>query len=368
MRNLIEISLHSEFQALCDEVRRCVACARMNGSARVIGGSCGPLSAPIMFIGEAPGRLGADISEIPFHGDQAGHNFEDLIEFAGISRSEIYVTNAVLCNPKDLNGNNSPPKDEEIANCSVFLRRQIDLVNPKVVVTLGGSALKAVNRIEPHELSLRADVRTAHRWNSRMLIPLYHPGQRALIHRSFANQRSDYQFVAETLRRIVSGRKAAGRQSPMVKSVRMLLASILSIGGPVSYFAAHKLLYMVEYNAKQRLGRRLSEAYFIRQKDGPYCTDIHIRRLERSDAGIQVVRKQNEVFLKGVDESLFSDSRDRYFELAQDERAVVEDVVRKYASMSATRLKAAVYMTSPMRKVLQQERKGSNTYNQPVQF
>src|SRR5690349_24292513 len=128
---------YEAYDALCLEVHRCRKCQRMNESARVLSRAAGGINAKIMFIGEAPGRLGADSSEIPFHGDKAGHNFEELLEFAGLTRADVFVTNAVLCNPRDTKGKNATPATTEISNCSTYLKRQIDLVNPRLVVTLG---------------------------------------------------------------------------------------------------------------------------------------------------------------------------------------------------------------------------------------
>ena len=130
-------NLNEDFNVLCDNVKNCIQCPRMSDSARILSRSVGNLKSDIMFIGEAPGRLGADSSGIPFHGDMSGHNFEDLLSFSYIDRSKIYVTNAVLCNPKDEKGNNSTPINQEIKNCSSFLRQQIELINPKIIVTLG---------------------------------------------------------------------------------------------------------------------------------------------------------------------------------------------------------------------------------------
>jgi uracil-DNA glycosylase family 4 len=168
----------------------------------VLNNSVGDLNAELFFVGEAPGRLGADKTEVPFHGDATGRNFEDLMAFAGISRNDIFVTNAVLCNPKDESGNNSTPTLVEASNCQPFLKRQIELVNPKIVVALGATALRALAGIELHRLSLNQHVRTIHTWFGRQLIPLYHPGRKAMIHRCFANQRSDYQFIVEHWRRM----------------------------------------------------------------------------------------------------------------------------------------------------------------------
>ena len=237
----------NEFDLLCERVQKCVKCSRMCDSLRVLNRSAGSLNADIMFIGEAPGRLGADNSGIPFHGDKSGHNFEELLEFARLDRSRIFVTNAVLCNPKDEQGNNSTPTKIEIQNCADHLGEQIRIINPKVVVTLGATALESTRFTSPHNLILKNAVRTANDWYNRILIPLYHPGQRAMMHRSFANQRSDYQFVGEQLKRLYKKPTATKTQKinsdiiPIVKEILMNVSSI-------DYFKLHKLYYLVEYN------------------------------------------------------------------------------------------------------------------------
>src|SRR5207302_6332328 len=109
----------------------------------------------------------------------------------------LFITNAVLCTPRDSAGHNATPNHSELENCSSFLREQIELIDPRIVVTLGSSALRATSSIDRHALSLAADVRTAHPWFGRLLIPIYHQGQRAMVHRRDANQRSEYQFVEE---------------------------------------------------------------------------------------------------------------------------------------------------------------------------
>ena len=148
----------TKFLNLVERVQACEKCPRMKGSARVLGPACGPMDAPLMFVGEAPGRLGADGSHLPFHGDKSGHNFESLIDQVRISRYEVFVTNAVLCNPKNEKGNNATPTSSEITNCAPFLRETIDILNPPIVVTLGTVALKACGILEPHVVSLREHV------------------------------------------------------------------------------------------------------------------------------------------------------------------------------------------------------------------
>ena len=284
------------FINLVNEVQVCKKCPRMLDSARVLSESAGNLNADLMFIGEAPGRLGADQTLIPFHGDTSGHNFEDLLDFSGISRSDIYITNAALCNPKNEEGKNATPKLSEIRNCSNFLKRQIHLVNPHIIVTLGGVALNALSEIEKHNLILRDDIRTINEWYGRKLIPLYHPGQRAVLHRSKANQRSDFQYVAEQFSRLYKSTRKPRRMGTR-NDVLSLCRYILLKRGRISYFELHKLAYLSEYLHVKKYETRLTCGYYIRQKDGPYCTDLHISRITKADPDISVTKRNKKLYL-----------------------------------------------------------------------
>ncbi len=353
------------FAVLAARVQKCRTCERMRNSARVLNRSAGPLSARIMFIGEAPGRLGADQTEIPFHGDKAGHNFEELIRFAGLSRDSLFVTNAVLCNPRDSQGRNSTPTPKELANCSSFLREQIELIDPPIVVTLGASALRATDSIEAHGLALSTAVRTARPWFNRVLIPLYHPGQRAMVHRSAANQRSDYRFVAEQLQRLGKSRKAIGA-APTRTDVLQIAEYLLSQAGEVSYFGLHKLAYLAEYLSVRKSGARLSGGYFIRQKDGPYCTDLQIQRLKKANPRLSI-RKVGDALMLHIQSDMFvhGETSDA---LSREATKVLDEVVERYGARSDSELKTVVYLTAPMRSMLRREQKNINLYNAPIDF
>jgi uracil-DNA glycosylase family 4 len=353
-----------KFDELCTKVRFCTRCVRMEESARVLSRSAGALDAKIMFIGEAPGRLGADAHEIPFHGDKAGHNFEELLAFAGLARSDIFVTNAVLCNPKAVTGNNATPNKSEISNCSSYLSEQLGLLRPRIVVTLGSVALEAINAIEMHGLRLAQAVRTMHKWNHTTLIPIYHPGARAMIHRSMANQRSDYQFIAEQFRRLDM------RRAPMVgitkRQVADIAREIIRLKGVVSYFALHKLLYLVECESWKRSGRRMTDAFFLRQKDGPYCTDLHLLKLKKALGGLVVSYEGTRPILKLAQRSLF-DTED--VKLPAEVEQILVSVIDSAGSLSDAELKTRVYLTSPMRKMLRLEKsKMINLYNSQIRF
>lgn len=335
----------------------------MDHRARVLSRGNGSLRAVVMFVGEAPGRLGADTSGIPFHGDTAGRNFEGLLEFSGLSRANTFVTNAVLCNPRDESGNNSPPTMTEVANCASFLREQVDLVDPKIVVALGAVALSALGLIQAHGKTLRSNVRTATAWYGRTLVPLYHPGQRAMIHRSLANQRSDYQFVAELASR--RGLRPSASLKPSGAGVSAVARELMRARGRMTYFALHKLYYLAEYEFAKRYGRRLSGAYFVRQKDGPYCVDLQLGKLKQALPELQIDRTGH-LQIDDRASDLFGPPAN---DPPREARETIQAVIARWGDLSNARLKMAVYLTRPMRHLLRRElREGLNLYNAAIDF
>ncbi len=195
------MSRRAHFAALAAEAAACTLCPAMCERTAVLSHLNGPVTARVMFIGEAPGRRGADRTRIPFSGDQSGRNFERYIASIGLKRDQIFITSAALCNPRKESGANRRPTAREVANCSDFLQRTIDLIKPRVIVTLGAVALDALKLIHYHEFSLRNDAGKIRHWNGRLLVPIYHPSPQVLIsHRDEAAQLRDYRVVARALR------------------------------------------------------------------------------------------------------------------------------------------------------------------------
>jgi uracil-DNA glycosylase family 4 len=193
-------SNETRFEDLVAEAAACTLCPDMCGKTAVLSELNGAVNARIMFIGEAPGRKGADRTRIPFSGDQSGKNFDRFLASIGLSRAEIFITSAALCNPQQVSGANRKPTRKELANCSEFLRRALELVAPEIVVTLGSVALEAIKRVYSHELLLQEAVGKVHHWNGRLLVPIYHPSPQVLAsHRREAQQLLDYQVVAQAL-------------------------------------------------------------------------------------------------------------------------------------------------------------------------
>jgi uracil-DNA glycosylase len=178
----------------------CTQCPAMCGRSAVLSSLNGSPEARIMFIGEAPGRKGADRTRVPFSGDKSGANFDRYLNSINLTRQQIFITSAALCNPRAESGANRKPSQKELANCSSFLRRTIELVDPRVIVTLGSVALEALKRIQYHELTLKESASRIHSWNGRVLVPIYHPSPQVLAsHRREAEQLQDYQVVAKAI-------------------------------------------------------------------------------------------------------------------------------------------------------------------------
>lgn len=188
------------FAALVARAQACTRCPRMVGRTRVLGPGNGPLTPTILFVAEAPGRFGGDRTGVPLLGDRSGAAFAALLEAAGLDRATVFVTNAVLCNPRDAAGRNARPTLAELRNCADFLAAQIALLDPPWVVALGHTALRALARVAPHAARLPRDLARPIAWHGRWLVPLYHPGPRALLRRPLSAQREDYRRLAALVR------------------------------------------------------------------------------------------------------------------------------------------------------------------------
>lgn len=174
----------------------------MAASRRVLSNLNGDWAADVMFVAEAPGRLGAELTGIPLFGDRTGIRFSHLLAEMRWERSEIFTTNAVLCNPRTAEGRNDVPSRTEIANCGRLLERTINVVNPIVVIALGRVALEALGRIAGHGCTVREHCGTLTPWGGRYLGVLYHPGPRTQVHRKWEEQLKDARRLAASAREL----------------------------------------------------------------------------------------------------------------------------------------------------------------------
>jgi len=196
----MENNREKDFNSLVSDVQKCKKCPRMCGRTKVLSKENGNIYSKVMFVAEAPGRLGADCTGIPLHGDKTGDNFEELLISINWKREDVFITNAILCNPQNKDSINDKPKMCEIKNCINYLEKTIELVNPTVIVTLGKTALNALKLINHHNFILSKSLAKELSWNDKILFPLYHPSSKARIYRKKEEQMSDFA----NLKRIVS--------------------------------------------------------------------------------------------------------------------------------------------------------------------
>jgi DNA polymerase len=184
-----------EFERLTQQAAQCTTCPNMINQSAVLGPGNGSIDSDILFVAEAPGRFGGARTGIPFSGDKSGDNFEELIAHVGLTRQDIFVTNAVLCNPL-ANGNNRRPTTKEIGNCSSYLESTLKLMQPRVVVTLGGVGLEAMNRLLGTRLKLAEVIGKPQKTKNFTLLALYHPSPRVTNwKRPLSVQKSDFRKI-----------------------------------------------------------------------------------------------------------------------------------------------------------------------------
>jgi len=182
-----QLSRAAAFAALVDRAQACRDCPRMEGRRRVLGPANGPQSARLIVVGTAPGRLGAERTGIPFSGDRSGAGLDALLVRAGLQRDQVFITNAVLCNPQDRRGRNATPSASELRRCRRHLAGTLALVDAPVVVTLGATALAAVAAVGGERLRFPDCLGAARRWSvqglpERLLVATYHCGPRVTAH------------------------------------------------------------------------------------------------------------------------------------------------------------------------------------------
>ena len=171
----------------------CTDCQLCNTRTQVVFG-VGNLEARLMLVGEAPGK-NEDLQGEPFVG-AAGQLLDRLMAEIGISRPEVYIANVLKCRPPG----NRDPRPEEIDACKGYLREQIRLINPEVVMTLGNFATKLLLRTEMGITRLRG---TPHSWwLGATLIPTFHPAAALRSGDRVTDQmREDFALVRQILDR-----------------------------------------------------------------------------------------------------------------------------------------------------------------------
>jgi DNA polymerase len=188
-------------EATADTIRACTRCRLHATRTNAVPGE-GPVFAPVLLVGEAPGR-DEDAAGRPFVG-RAGRVLDAALEAARLPREFVFITNVVKCRPPE----NRKPKPDEAAACRSYLMGQIACVHPRVIVTLGATALRSI--LGPgHEL------KTARGQNLRLgatsVVATYHPAAVLYNRRLERDLRRDLRKVA---RKVLPGADAQGVEEP----------------------------------------------------------------------------------------------------------------------------------------------------------
>src|SRR3954463_12913238 len=181
-------------KAVFREASGCTRCPQLAETRRTVVFGSGNADADLMFVGEAPGRS-EDEQGLPFVG-QAGRLLSELLGEIGMERSDVFVVNVLKCRPPG----NRDPLPQEIANCQDYLCRQLDLVQPRVVCTLGNFATKLL-RGDPMGIT-----RLHGRDEERMigprrvrLFPLFHPAAALYTPSMLETLRADFSRIPALL-------------------------------------------------------------------------------------------------------------------------------------------------------------------------
>ena len=176
-----------ELRAEIGDCRRCKLCAGRNNIVFGVGNP----HARLMFVGEGPGR-DEDLQGEPFVG-RAGQLLTDIItKGMGLKREDVYIANVVKCRPPE----NRNPEPDEVAACEPFLKKQIDLVSPEVIVGLGKFAVQALLQSKAPISKLRGNW---HHYHGIKLMPTFHP---AYLLRNPADKKLVWEDIKKVIKEL----------------------------------------------------------------------------------------------------------------------------------------------------------------------
>jgi uracil-DNA glycosylase len=182
-----------ELVDLYREASGCVRCPLHQGRTNVVFGS-GNADADLMFVGEAPG-MHEDLQGLPFVG-RAGKLLDQLLHEVGLERSDVFICNVLKCRPPG----NRDPQPEEIDTCKPYLHRQVELIEPKVVCTLGNFSTKLLTRSQRGITGVHGRPQV-HDLGGRTVrvFPIYHPAAALRSTRTLEELRADFSKLPSLL-------------------------------------------------------------------------------------------------------------------------------------------------------------------------
>jgi uracil-DNA glycosylase len=188
----------SELTLLYDEVRTCQKCELAKGRTNTVPGE-GPENAEIMFIGEAPG-FHEDRQGRPFVG-AAGKLLDELLGGIGVKREQVYIANVIKCRPPQ----NRDPQPEEMDACRPYIEKQLELIRPKVIITISRFAM---GRWFP-DRKISEIHGKPRKFGDLVVLPMYHPA--AALHQPSLKKvlEEDFKRVPQILKELANLREEA---------------------------------------------------------------------------------------------------------------------------------------------------------------
>lgn len=304
------------------------------------------INAKVLFVVDFP----ADTKSSLGFNKESYNNFISLLCNVGWKRTDVFLAYSILCSPTE----SSSDLSDKIQNCSFYLGMIINLVRPEVLITLGDLALKSISLLKEHNINLVNDVSKTFNWNGYKLIPLFHPNPNSSLHRSLPKQRSDYIMLSKYVdpstglnknkKHIIRDAKAIKVNNDSV----VIISSLLKELKEISLFKLTKLLYFLDLLSLERNGFTLTGSIYLRQQNGPWSPDL-IKIIKHMDGNEISMYTKKIPYIKLLKLPRENTLDENIFQL-------INEVIKKYGSMSEKNIKIAAYRSYPMRYVLEQEK------------
>ena len=178
----------SEISGLRAKIDACKLCAELAKTRNKVVFGSGSLQEKLVFVGEAPGA-DEDQQGLPFVG-RAGQLLTKIIEAMGMTRDQVFICNVLKCRPP----NNRPPAPGEVVNCRPYLKQQLEIIKPKVIVALGNHAVRALLQTEQGISALRGSFQT---YEGIPVMCTYHP---AYLLRSPGEKRKVWEDMKKVMK------------------------------------------------------------------------------------------------------------------------------------------------------------------------
>ncbi len=160
-----KLTADDDLDSFYNQIKNCTKCSLSNSRTKLVFGIGNP-NADIVIVGEAPGK-NEDLKGEPFVG-RGGQLLDKILEAINLNRKKVFILNVLKCRPPE----NRDPKPDEISECEPYLKKQLQLINPKLIVALGRIAGMTLLKTKDSLTNMRNKI---HKYENIDLIVTYHP-------------------------------------------------------------------------------------------------------------------------------------------------------------------------------------------------